>query len=125
MQFMFLLRSADFSLSIAESRLAALLSPAPNGAATSELHMSGNAFGRFVVSFQWQEVLLFEGSCTASDAVYEMASAVVSMAVWKQQQAKRLAEAGQAGTTSEAAIKVCLMPDTCAAWLQFIFYGAS
>ena len=91
----------------AEFRLAALLSSGKADGSATPIHtISGNSPARKAVNFQWEEVLLSEGPCNASDAVYELASVLISLAVWKQKQAVRVTDAGKSGSTSEAAIKV-------------------
>ena len=90
---------------IAESRLAAL--QASGSADSADQILSGNASARKAVNFQWQEVLLAEGTLCVTDAVYELASVLVSLAVWKQKRAVHITQAGQAGSPSETSIKVC------------------
>lgn len=97
----------------ADSRLQALLGGAPGRMnANDEIaivsqQMPGNAPIRHAVLFQWQDVLQTDSPSSASDAVYELASVLVAIAVWRQRRAVYLCQGGKTGTNSDAAIKVC------------------
>jgi hypothetical protein len=99
-------------LCCADSRLQALLGSGPRRVNTSDelavvsQQMQGNAPTRHAVQFQWQDVLQTQGPSSTFDTVYEMASVLVSVAVWKQRRAVYLCQGSKPGTNSEAAIKV-------------------
>lgn len=98
----------------ADARLQALLgagqkkiSASDECAAVSQ-QMLGNAPGRHCLVFQWQDVLIPTTQSSSADTVYELASALVATAVWKQRRAVYLCQGGKQGTSSDAAIKVCI-----------------
>ena len=80
---------------------------AQDEAAVISQQMPGNALARRAVPFQWQDVLLIAGPSSASDTVYELACILIAVAVWQQRRAVYLCQGGKAGTSSDAAIKVC------------------
>ena len=100
-------------LGLADARLQALLGLGParvnahEEAALLSQQMPGNAPARRAVPFRWQDVLLIAGPSSASDTVYELASVLIAVAVWQQRRAVYLCQGGKAGTSSDAAIKVC------------------
>lgn len=69
--------------------------------------MQGNAPGRHCVVFQWQDVLVTTAQSSTADTVYELASALIATAVWKQRRAMYLGQGGRQGTSNDAAVKVC------------------
>ena len=74
--------------------------------AAVSLQMQGNAPGRHSFVFQWQDILVTTTQNSTADTVYELASALIATAVWKQRRAVYLCQGGKQGTSSDAAIKV-------------------
>ena len=96
----------------ADARLQALLGAGPTRINANDEHaalsqqMQGNAPGRHCVAFEWQDVLVTTAQSSTADTVYELASALVATAVWKQRRAVYLCQGGKQGTSNDAAIKV-------------------
>ena len=96
----------------ADARLQALLGAGPKRVNASDEHaalsqqMQGNAPGRHSFVFQWQDVLMTTAQSSTADTVYDLASALIATAVWKQRRAVYLCQGGKQGTSSDAAIKV-------------------
>lgn len=114
----------------ADARLQALLGAGPKRINVSDEHaalsqqMQGDAPGRRCVVFEWQDVLVTTAQSSTADTVYELASALIATAVWKQRRAVYLCQAGKQGTSNDAAIKVgsssCVPLQSVAVWLQSI-----
>lgn len=100
----------------ADARLQALLGAGPKRINASDEHaalsqqMQGNAPGRHCVVFEWQDVLVTNAPSSTADTVYELASALIATAVWKQRRAVYLCQGGKQGTSNDAAIKVGSSP---------------
>lgn len=97
---------------LTDARLQALLGSGPRRVdANDEIavvsqQMQGNAPARHAVLFQWHDILQTEGPNSAHDTVYELASVLIAVAVWRQRRALYLCQGGKTGTDSQAAIKV-------------------
>ncbi|KAL3151995.1 hypothetical protein ABBQ32_001116 [Trebouxia sp. C0010 RCD-2024] len=108
-----------------DARLQALLgagqkkiSASDECAAVSQ-QMLGNAPGRHCLVFQWQDVLIPTTQSSSADTVYELASALVATAVWKQRRAVYLCQGGKQGTSSDAAIKAYSLLRSAGGLFQF------
>ncbi|KAK9868803.1 hypothetical protein WJX84_000981 [Apatococcus fuscideae] len=112
--------SVDAACAEYSSHLLGLINE-PSTDAGAGSRVAGNSRLRRMVAFAWQDALVASGQVQMADSVFELASLLVAVAIWKMQKAAAIChEGGATGVDSSAAAQAFKLLRSAAGMLQCV-----